>query len=46
MNASVTLELTYLLVEIDGETMLELDKLNSVYKVNGEDLMAEINRQC
>ena len=46
MNASVTLELTYLLVEIGGETMLELDKLNSVYKVNGEDLMAEINRQC
>lgn len=46
MNASVTLELTYILVEIDGETMLELDKLNSVYKVNGEDLMAEINRQC
>ncbi len=46
MNASVTLELTYILVEIGGETMLELDKLNSVYKVNGEDLMAEINRQC
>lgn len=46
MNASVTLELTYMLIEIGGETMLELDKLNSVYKVNGEDLMAEINRQC
>lgn len=46
MNASATLELTYLLVEIGGETMLELDKLNSVYKVNGKDLMAEINRQC
>lgn len=46
MNASVTLELTYILIEIGGETMLELDKLNSVYKVNGKDLMADIRKQC
>lgn len=46
MNASITLELTYLLLEIDGMTMLELDKLNSVYKVNGKDLLADIMKQC
>lgn len=46
MNASVTLELTYILVEIGGVVMLELDKLNSVYKVNDVDLLAEIRRQC
>lgn len=46
MNASITLELTYLLAEIGGETMLELDKLNSVYKVNGKDLLADIMKQC
>lgn len=46
MNASITLELTYLLAEINGETMLELDKLNSVYKVNGKDLLKDIMDQC
>ncbi len=46
MNASITLEVTYILVEIAGETMLELDKLNSVYKVAGKDLMGDIMKQC
>ena len=46
MNASITLSLTYLLAEIDGKTMLELDKLNSVYKVNGVDLLKDIMKQC
>lgn len=46
MNASITLERTYMLVEIDGKTMLELDKLNSVYKVNGKDLLKDIMKQC
>lgn len=46
MNASITLELTYLLAEIDGVTMLELDKLNSVYKVAGKDLLKDIMKQC
>lgn len=46
MNAAITLEVTYILVEIGGETMLELDKLNSVYKVAGKDLMGDIMKQC
>lgn len=46
MNASITLELTYLLAEIDGATMLELDKLNSVCKVAGKDLLKDIMKQC
>lgn len=46
MNASITLELTYILVEIGGMVMMELDKLNSIYKVNGKDLMADIRKQC
>ncbi len=46
MNASITLELTYILVEIGGVTMLELDKLNSIYKINGKDLLADIRKQC
>lgn len=46
MDASVTLSLTYLLIEMGGESKFELDKLNSVYKVNGKDLYEEIRKQC
>lgn len=37
MEAKVILELTYLMIEVDGNQLLEVDKLNGVYKVNGED---------
>lgn len=46
MNASITMEVTYLLIEIGGVTMFELDKLNSIFKINGKDLLAEIRKQC
>lgn len=42
MDASVTLELLYILVEIDGETKLEYDKLNSVFVVDGKDLLEKV----
>lgn len=42
MNASITLELLYILVEISGETKLEYDKLNSVFVVNGKDLLEKV----
>lgn len=42
MDASVTLELLYILIEIDGKTMLEYDKLNSVFVVNGKDLLEKV----
>jgi P2 family phage contractile tail tube protein len=41
MEASVTLELTYILVEFNGATKVELDKVNGVYKVNGVDILAK-----
>ena len=43
MEATVTLELTYIMVEVDGVQLLEVDKLNGVYKVNGTDMLAEVN---
>ena len=46
MNASITLEVTYILIEIGGKTLFELDKLNSVFKVNGVDLLEDIRNQC
>lgn len=43
MEASVTLEITYILIEVDGEELLEVDKLNPVYRVNGVDMLAGRN---
>lgn len=42
MEAKVTLELTYIMIENDGEKLVEIDKLNGVYIVNGEDMLAEV----
>ena len=42
MEAAITLELTYILVEVDGAPILEIDKLNQVYKVNGVDMLADV----
>lgn len=39
-----TLEVIYIKIEEDGKTMLELDKLNFVYNVDGEDMLADINK--
>ncbi len=36
------LELTYLLVEVDGVVVMEIDKLNQVYNVNGVDMLADV----
>lgn len=44
MNASVKLELVYILIEIDGEEKLEIDKLNCVYKVNGKDKLEKARK--
>lgn len=46
MGASVTLELHYILIQIDGITKLELDKLNGTYRVNGVDVMEEMRQYC
>ena len=44
MDASVTLELLYILIEVDGKTKLEYDKLNSVFVVNEVDLLEKVRR--
>lgn len=46
MDASITMELFYILIEIDGEAKLELDKLNDVYRVAGKDIMEEMRKYC
>ena len=46
MDASVTIEIAYIMIEVDGKKRIELDKLNNVYKVNDKDLLAKIRSQC
>jgi hypothetical protein len=46
MDASITVGVTYIMIEQDGSKKIELDKLNSVYKVNDTDLLAKIRKQC
>lgn len=43
MDCSITLELTYIKIEYDNKVGLELDKLNSVYKVDGVDMLADVS---
>lgn len=46
MDTSVTLTVLYILIEVDGSPVIELDKLNEVYKVNGVDMLAEVKEMC
>lgn len=44
MDSSVSLELTYILIEFDGKAVLELNKLGGVFSVNGVDQLAAIKK--
>lgn len=46
MGSSVNLSWDYIKIEIDGAVVLELDKLNEVFIVNGEDKLAKIRDMC
>ena len=46
MGSSVTLEIIYILIEIDGVVVIELDKLNCIYKVNDVDLLEKVRALC
>ena len=40
-DSEITLELSYIKIELDGLTLVELDKYNFIYVVNGKDQLAE-----
>ena len=40
-----TLEILYIKIEENGQTLLELDKLNFIYIVNGVDILANVRNQ-
>lgn len=46
MESSVTMALSYYKIVLDGETVLEIDKLNNVFVVNGVDVLKEVRDMC
>ena len=46
MDAKVKLTLLYILIEVGGESLVELDKLNEVFKIRGRDMLAKIKEMC
>ena len=42
MGSMVSLELTYILIEMDGKERTCLDKINTIYRINGVDQLAKI----
>jgi Phage tail tube protein FII len=46
MDTTVTLTVLYILIELDGSPVLELDKLNEVFKINGVDVLAAVKEMC
>lgn len=46
MGSSLTIEATYLLIELDGEKVIEIDKLNNICRIDGVDLLEEVRRYC
>ncbi|OQP00853.1 phage major tail tube protein [Geobacillus sp. 44C] len=43
-DASNDIEITYIKIEIGGKTLVELDKLNYKYVVNGVDYLADVRK--
>lgn len=46
MDTSVKLTILYILIEVEDQPMVELDKLNEVFKVRGVDVLAKIREMC
>lgn len=46
MASAIKLELTYIRIDLNGEAKVELDKLNSVYKLNGVDILEKARSLC
>lgn len=42
-NSTVKMKPLYIKVEVNDEVLLEVDKLNGIYKLNGEDQLSEIS---
>ena len=45
-GTSLSIEWTYYLLEIGGKKVIEIDKINSVFKINGVDILAQSKQLC
>ncbi len=43
-GSNVSMEVSYILIKDDGDEILEFDKFNYIYKVNGKDYLADIKK--
>ena len=46
MDTNVKLTILYILIELDGNPIVELDKINEVFKIRGVDVLAKIKEMC
>ena len=46
METTVTLSMLYILIELEGKPILELDKINEVYKIKGNDVLEAVKEMC
>lgn len=46
MGSSVTLGLSYYKLVQNGRTMMEIDRFNGVYTVNGHDVLKDVRNMC
>jgi len=45
-GTSIAIEWTYYMLEVGGQKVVEIDKLNSVFNINGTDIMAQTKALC
>ena len=46
METSITLSIRYILIEVDGESLIELNKIRGKYAVGGVDQLAALEAMC
>ena len=46
METSITLSIRYILIEVDGEPLIELNKIRGKYAVGGVDQLAALEAMC
>lgn len=42
MNSSVTLNISYIKISLNGKELVELDKLNGIFKIDGKDVLQKV----
>ncbi len=46
MGSKIKLNLNYIKIEVDGKEKMEIDKFNSIFSVDGVDLLKKVRNMC